>query len=122
VTTAYATKRRYPRKPLREPALVRCDRVPVAEGFTRTRVVGLGGCGFESDEPLGVGRFVELVFRLERHTVRALGRIVYERPLEPGRYEVGVEFLRIPEEHRAAIRELFSEETGDAAAPAEPEN
>ncbi len=105
--TAYATKRRYPRKPLREAALVRCDRVPVAEGFTKTRVVGPGGCGFESDEPLGVGRFVELVLRLDRHTIRALGRIVYERSLEPGRYEVGVEFLRIPEEHRAAIRELF---------------
>jgi len=117
VSTVYPTKRRYPRRPIRGAALVRCDRVPVAEGFTRTRVVGLGGCGFESDELLGVGRFVELVLRLERHTIRALGRIVYERPLEPGRYEVGVEFLRIPEEHRAAIRELFPEE----AAPAEPE-
>ncbi|NOY45281.1 MAG: PilZ domain-containing protein [Deltaproteobacteria bacterium] len=117
MSTVYPTKRRYPRRPIRGAALVRCDRVPVAEGFTRTRVVGLGGCGFESDELLGVGRFVELVLRLERHTIRALGRIVYERPLEPGRYEVGVEFLRIPEEHRAAIRELFPEE----AAPAEPE-
>ncbi len=109
MTKLYPIQRRYPRAAIEGATLVRCDRNPVTEGFTKTRVIGLGGCGFESDEPLGIGRLVELWIKLPSaaQPVRALGRIVYERSLSPGRYEVGVEFLRVPAEHREAISKLF---------------
>jgi hypothetical protein len=79
-----------------------------AEGFAMTKTIALGGCGFVSSERVGVGSSVELLIAIDRdHVIKALGRVVYERVLEDGYSEVGVEFVHMNDEHAKAIQGLF---------------
>jgi hypothetical protein len=78
------------------------------EGFVKTRVVGLGGCMFVNDEPLGVGTFLDLALAISGEVAHTKGRIVYEIPRRQGVLEVGVEFVSLSEEDRSLIGALFS--------------
>jgi len=79
-----------------------------AEGFGMTKTIALGGCCVVSTERVGVGSSVELLIAIDRdHVVKALGRVVYERVLEDGYCEVGVEFVHINDEDAKAIEGLF---------------
>ncbi|MHB8763357.1 MAG: PilZ domain-containing protein, partial [Deferrisomatales bacterium] len=98
MTHGYAAQRRFPRVPSENALLVHKLGPDAVEGFARTRVVGLGGCMFVSDEPLGVGAHLELLISVHGQVARALGQVVYELPAEGGCLEVGVEFIEVPAE------------------------
>ncbi len=104
-------KRRYPRVPIDRPSLVRVlDPEPFQrpfEDFTRTRVLGSGGCMFLSPEPVGFGSLMELLIALGERVVRADSRVVYELE-RGGRHEVGVEFLRMSPADRAYVESVVS--------------
>jgi hypothetical protein len=78
------------------------------EGFAMTKTMALGGCSVVSSERVGVGSRVELLIALDRdHVIKALGRAVYERVLEDGFSEVGVEFTHLNDDDARAIEKLF---------------
>lgn len=111
--TPLRAKRRYPRVQVDRPALIRVVAPEPAqkpyEDFARTRVLGAGGCMFESSEPLGYGSLAELLIALGGRVVKADGRVVWEAPQrQQDRHQVGVEFLRISSEDRALIESLVS--------------
>ncbi len=106
----YAVKRRYPRIRSRHAVLVKRLGPEPLEGFSRTGVVGLGGCMFLADEPLGEGSVLELLIAVRGDVVRATARVVYELPRAPGRREVGVEFLDLPDRDREVLINLFPPE------------
>ena len=100
-------KRRFPRVPSENSVMVTklaSDRV---EGFTKTRVVGLGGCLFVSDETLGVGSLLEIRIAISGRVAKTVGRVVYETPKSSGELEVGVEFVELDEADREIIRGLL---------------
>ncbi len=114
----YRRKRRYPRVPVDRPALVRVlDPEPFQrpfEDFTRTRVLGSGGCMFVSPEPVGFGSLMELLIALGERVVRADSRVVYE--IEHGsEHEVGVEFLRMSPADRAYVQSVVAAQCAGSA-------
>ena len=79
-----------------------------AEGIGMTKTMAIGGCSILSSERVGVGSSVELLIAIDReHVIKALGRAVYERVLEDGYSEVGVEFVHINDEDARVIEGLF---------------
>ena len=79
-----------------------------AEGFAMTKTMALGGCSFVSSSRLGAGSSVELLIAIDReHVIKALGHIVYERVLDDGFAEVGVEFVHLNDDDAKAIEGLF---------------
>ncbi|HSH69069.1 MAG TPA: PilZ domain-containing protein [Deferrisomatales bacterium] len=105
--TDYTAQRRYPRIESENSLLVRCVGACRQEGFVKTQVVGLGGCSFINDEPLGVGTPLEVAFSVRGQVGRSSGRIVYEIPKRFGRIEVGVEFVGISLADRKILGSLF---------------
>lgn len=107
----YPKKRRFPRIPSENAVLVKRTGPEEAEGFAKTQVVGLGGCMFVSDESIGVGSHVDLLISVRGRVVASRGRVVYENAKQPGKIEVGVEFMNIAAEDRGAIQELLGLES-----------
>jgi hypothetical protein len=105
--TDYTAQRRYPRIESENSLLVRCVGASREEGFVKTRVIGLGGCMFVNDQPLGVGTPLEIAFSVQGQVGRSSGRIVYEIPQRFGRVEVGVEFVGISFADRRILGSLF---------------
>ena len=108
--------RRFPRINSENVVLVKKVASDSAEGFVKTRVLGVGGCMFVCDEPIGVGSQVELLISVVCRVVRAVGRVVYEIPRAPRSIEVGIEFLELADADREVIECLF-EPLGDNAQP-----
>ena len=112
----YRQKRRYPRVPIDRPSLVRVlDPEPFQrpfEDFTRTRVLGSGGCMFVSPEPVGFGSLMEMLIALGERVVRVDSRVVYERERGRGEHEVGVEFLRMSPADRAYVESVVAAQAG----------
>lgn len=77
------------------------------EDLAKTRVVGLGGCMFVTDEPLETGALLELMISVERRVVRCQARVVYVTEQDPENWQVGVEFLEVPESDRGVLASLF---------------
>jgi len=100
-------RRRYPRIPSQNSVLVKRLGDDVLEGFTRTRVVGLGGCMFVSDEPLGVGSFMDVLISVRGSVAKALSKVVYECQVAEGEYEIGVEFILISDVDRRLLAVLW---------------
>lgn len=105
--TDYVAQRRYPRIDSKNSLLVRCVGACRQEGFVKTQVVGLGGCSFVNDEPLGVGTPLEILFSVQGQVGRSSGRVVYEIPRRLGRVEVGVEFVGLSLADRKILGSLF---------------
>lgn len=79
-----------------------------AEGFAMTKTIALGGCGVITSDRVGVGSSVELLIAVDRdHVVKALGRVVYERTLEDGYTEAGIEFVHLNDDDAKTIEKLF---------------
>ncbi|GAB4261278.1 MAG: hypothetical protein Kow0092_10700 [Deferrisomatales bacterium] len=114
MTEHYSVKRRFPRIPSENAVLVKKLGPEAVEGFAKTRVVGLGGCMFVSDEPLGVGAYLDLLISVRGRVVKSLGRVVYERPKSAETIEVGVEFIQISPDDREVIESLFGQRTATA--------
>jgi hypothetical protein len=106
-------KRRFPRARLDRPALISLiepdpyrDKV---DQFTRTRVIGAGGCSFPSRISLGFGSLTEVVIALGERTVKADARVAWETDRGADGHHVGLEFLRISRQDRASIEALVAE-------------
>ncbi|MDW7711939.1 MAG: PilZ domain-containing protein [Deferrisomatales bacterium] len=100
-------KRRFPRIPSENAVLIKKLGPEESEGFAKTRVVGLGGCMFVSDERLGVDSCLDLLISVRGRVVKTRGRVAYEVDTGGGELEVGVEFLEISPHDRAILQELF---------------
>lgn len=111
-----AGKRRYPRIPSENAVLVKRLTAEQVEGFAKTRVMGLGGCMFVSDETLGVGAGIEILISVRGRVAKAVGKVVYELPTDDAQREVGVEFLDLPQADREVIESLFPR--AEAGGPA----
>lgn len=107
--------RRFPRVPAQHPVRLRLlgEAQPFEGSFT-TKVIGLGGCCVVSAEPLGYSSLLDLSIDLPGRTVRTDGRVAYELTKEKGKYEVGVEFLRLLPPDRALLEQVVG---GAATAP-----
>lgn len=101
-----AEHRRYPRFPAKHTALLRTIDAE-AEGFGRTNVVSIGGCGVLTREEIPPGVAVELLMTIDRRVVQVVGRTVYARPVEDGRTEIGVEFLDVADEDVELLRDTL---------------
>jgi len=87
-------KRRFPRIATEHVALVRSTGGDEVEGFAKTRSLGLGGCGFVTDEAFELDSVVQLLVSLGGRAIAMKARVVYSLPSE-SRWETGVEFLEI---------------------------
>jgi hypothetical protein len=102
-----AAQRRFPRIPSVNALLVKKRDSAAGEDFARTRVVGLGGCMFVAEEPVGVGAHLDLLISIRGRVAKTVGRVVYEVSKGWRRIEVGVEFLAIAPHDREVIQTLF---------------
>jgi len=88
-------QRRFPRIVTENVALVRTvGEADEVEGFAKTRSLGLGGCGFVTDQALTEGSTVHLLVSLSGRAIAMTARVVYSRPLDE-RWDSGVEFVDI---------------------------
>ncbi len=100
-------KRRFPRIPSENAVLIKKLGFEELEGFAKTRVVGLGGCMFVSDEPFGVDAYLDLLISVRGRVVKTRGRVAYEIDKGGGEWEVGGEFLDISPPDRTILQALF---------------
>jgi hypothetical protein len=104
IKQAEAPVRRFPRIPAKNSIVVRKLGGPAQGGLTTTAVMGLGGCSFLHAEPQGVGETLFLTILIGRELADAKVRVVYEKPIENGAYEIGVEFIEVPPAHLELIQ------------------
>ncbi len=105
-------QRRFPRVPAEKAILVKRLGDDASEALAKTRTVGAGGCMFVHHEPLGAGTRVELLISLPHRVIRAEARVVWEDVKQPGRVEVGVEFLGISPKDKRALDEALAAPAG----------
>jgi c-di-GMP-binding flagellar brake protein YcgR len=107
-------QRRFPRIASEHAVMVTRAGAETLEAFAKTRDLGLGGCMFLSDEPVGTDSVIELLISLSGRVVRTTARVVYENASD-GRFEVGVEFLRLDPADREFLQSrLDSDASGRA--------
>jgi len=95
VSESPKNQRRFPRIVTENVALVRtASEGEEMEGFAKTRSLGLGGCGFVTDQALTEGATVHLLVSLAGRAIAMTARVVYSRPLGE-RWDSGVEFVDI---------------------------
>lgn len=100
-------QRRYPRIPAHYRLLIQKideDRVPK---FSTAQVIGLGGCMFVTDRPLGEGSTLLLSILVEHNVAEVKARVVYELKKGEDEFEVGVEFLEVGPMDRSILETLF---------------
>lgn len=103
--------RRFPRIASQHAVLVkRLGGAAEFEELVSTVSVGLGGCAFLSDEPLGVGSVVEVLLSVRHEVVRAKARVVYEIAEPGGKCEVGLAYVELADEDRERIEQLFEKD------------
>jgi hypothetical protein len=107
MVSPYNHHRRYPRRPVARPVLVKVMGDRPSEEYAQTRVIGLGGCCFLTDKSLGSATQLDLLISLDEGVIQADGRVVYEIPRSDSRREVGVEFLRLAPADRRRLEGLF---------------
>ncbi len=104
---SYDHPRQFPRIAKQTTLLVKKLGPHEIEEFASTTNLGLGGCRFISDEPLGEGANLELLMSVQHKVVKARARVVHEHAIEGGRFEIGAEFLALDEADRQIIEKLF---------------
>lgn len=107
-------QRRFPRIPAEHAVLVKRLGPGESEVITKTRVLGLGGCMFINDEPLGEGTPIELLMSIRGQVIKTTARVVYEQPDPDGGVEIGVEFLFISDRDRLTLEGVFAGVRADA--------
>jgi hypothetical protein len=77
-----------------------------------TKTIALGGCGVITSDSVGLHNTVELLIAIDGDTViKALGRVVYERSIDDGKFELGVEFMHMNDDAARHIVRLFDTTT-----------
>ena len=104
----FSTPRRFPRLQAAHPLFVELVEGGSRGGFGRTEVIGEGGCMFTSRQRMGFLSLMRLFISAGGRVVHADARVAYERPRHDGRFEVGVEFLRLSPTDRAHLRALVA--------------
>jgi c-di-GMP-binding flagellar brake protein YcgR len=99
--------RRFPRISSQHAVLVKRLGGAEIEEFAATTTVGLGGCGFTSDERLPIGEVLEILISARPEVISAKARVVYVQLLPSGKQEIGVEFVSLPEVDREKIQSLL---------------
>lgn len=99
--------RRYPRIPVEHPLLAELMEEPEEGGFGLTNVVGLGGCSFLTSRTFGQSKKLKLTISLLGKVIEAEARVVYENPADGGKWEIGVEFVKISPFDKYSIEALF---------------
>ncbi|MGK2859086.1 MAG: PilZ domain-containing protein [Thermoanaerobaculia bacterium] len=99
--------RRFPRIASQHVVLVKRLGGSEIEEFAATTSVGLGGCGFTSDERLPKGEVLEILISARPEVISAKARVVYTQLLPNGKQEIGVEFVSLPEVDREKIQQLL---------------
>jgi hypothetical protein len=105
--------RRFPRIASQHAVLVKRLGGAEIEEFAATTTVGLGGCGFTSDERLNAGELLEILISARPEVISAKARVVYTQPLPSGKHEIGVEFVGLPELDRDKIQQLLEVGTAE---------
>lgn len=108
MTDEAKNKRRYPRVTAEKALLVKKVGDETSESLAKTRTVGGGGCMFVHHEPFGTGARIELLISLPGKVIKTEGRVVWEVVTEPGRVEVGVEFLSISPKDRHSLERALA--------------
>ena len=111
----YEESRRHPRIPGEHRAQVRRVAPQGLEAFLKTRDVGPGGCALVSGGHIGLGAILEMVLNLGGRFVEAEGRVVYERRLFGGTFEVGIAFTSLPPSGRQVIDGLVLQRSAGRA-------
>jgi c-di-GMP-binding flagellar brake protein YcgR len=99
--------RRFPRIASQHTVLVKRLGGGEIEEFAATTAIGLGGCGFTSDERLAKGEILEILISARPEVISAKARVVYTALLPSGKQEIGVEFIGLPEIDREKIQLLL---------------
>jgi hypothetical protein len=103
--------RRFPRIASQHAVLVkRLGGSSEFEELASTVSVGLGGCAFLADEPLGVGSVVEVLLSVRHEVVRAKAKVVYETAEPNGKCEVGLAYVDLADADRVRIEQLFEKD------------
>jgi hypothetical protein len=74
--------------------------------FGKTRVIGIGGCMFVSEEEFGPGTLLGMAISVQGRAIQVVARVAYLRP-QGSRFETGVEFLQADPWDRGLIEDLF---------------
>jgi hypothetical protein len=106
MTAHHRITRRYPRISCDLPMFVEQIGDGELQGFTRTQVIGEGGCMFLSPRQVGYLSLIKLSISAGGKVVSADGRVVYERSRPSREVEVGIEFLRLSPTDREHLRVL----------------
>jgi hypothetical protein len=107
MTAGNKNQRRFPRIPAEYAVLVKQLGPESDEAFAKTRVLGLGGCMFVDDEPLGEGTAIELLISIRGQVIKTTARVVYEASHTGGGVEIGCEFLFISDKDRQILETIF---------------
>jgi hypothetical protein len=107
MTAESMMSRRFPRLSSENAVLVKVRSHEPVEGFAKTRVLGLGGCMFMNDEPIGQGAHLDMLISVRGRVAKTVGRVVYEIPRADQEIEVGVEFVGLSAHDRGVIESVF---------------
>lgn len=107
-------QRRFPRVPAETPVLVRLAKEPEIGAFSKTQVIGLGGCLFVHGRHIPPGTSVWVAIALRDRVLEIPSRTVYANERPDGAYDVGVEFLLMSANDRVFLAELLQWAVGTA--------
>ncbi len=107
-------QRRFPRIPSENAVMVERLSGEWEGAFTKTNVVGLGGCSFTHGEPLGERSSLSLLISVHGRVITTKAHVVYENAKDDGTYLIGVEFEEISPLDRHVIEKLLEKEQAES--------
>jgi len=100
-------QRRFPRVPAETSVLVRLAKEPEVGAFSRTKVLGLGGCLFSHERSIPPGTSVWVAIALRDRILEIPSRTVYANERPDGTFDIGVEFLLMSANDKVFLAELL---------------
>jgi len=107
-------QRRFPRVPAETSVLVRLAKEPEVGAFSKTKVVGLGGCLFAHHQLIPPGTSVWVAIALRDRILEIPSRTVYANERPDGTFDIGVEFLLMSANDKIFLAELLQWVGGSA--------
>jgi hypothetical protein len=91
----FPARRRFPRIASHHTVLAKNLGSDGLEEFGHTRSIAVGGCSFVTGDSMGVGSLLELLITVDGSVITSRARVVYEKDVDGGRTEIGVEFATL---------------------------
>jgi len=85
--------------------------------FALSENLGMGGCALVASDPIPPGSLLKLYLSIRSEVVEAEGRIAHVNRRADGRYDVGIEFVRMDQVHRARYNLSLGAGQGDFERP-----